>query len=114
MAIWLRFMAVMAGAGVLCVAEPLQLATASALSRVEKRVVPEYPIAAKQLKVSGASEVAITVDEQGDVVDAKIVKGNAMFSAASLAAVKQWKFTPLAKDGAPLKFGTVVTINYNQ
>jgi TonB family protein len=111
---WLQMMAGLVCVGCLCMAEPIQLAAATALARVEKRVVPEYPIAAKQLRVTGASELAITVDEQGDVVEAKIVKGNAMFSAASLAAVKQWKFTPLSKDGAPLKFGTVVTINYNQ
>jgi hypothetical protein len=33
---------------------------------------------------------------------------------ASLAAVKQWKFTPLMKDGQASKFTTVVSINYQR
>ena len=48
----------------------------------------------------------------GDVGEAKVVRGNAVLSAASLAAVKQWKFTPLVQDGQPAKFATVVLFNY--
>jgi TonB family protein len=66
------------------------------------------------LNVTGEQEVAITVGPQGDVEDAKVLKGNAMFSQASLAAVKQWKFTPLVKDGAPAKFTTVIVFNYQK
>ncbi|HNY39320.1 MAG TPA: energy transducer TonB, partial [Bryobacteraceae bacterium] len=52
-------------------AETVNLPTASAMTRVAKRVAPQYPPAARQLNVSGSQEVEITVDEQGSVVDAK-------------------------------------------
>jgi hypothetical protein len=37
-----------------------------------------------------------------------------MFSSASTAAAKQWKFTPLSKDGAASEFMTVLVFNYGQ
>ncbi len=94
--------------------EPLNIATASAMARVTKKVAPDFPAAARQLNVSGQQEVLVTVGVNGDVEDAKVLKGNAMFSASSLAAVRQWKFTPLAKDGAPSKFTTTVIFNYQK
>jgi len=94
--------------------EPTQLATPTALARLVKKVAPDYPPAAKQLNVQGSQEVSITVNASGDVEDAKVVKGNAMFTQASLAAVKQWKFTPLLKDGAPVKFSAVILFTYTK
>jgi TonB family protein len=92
--------------------EPAQLSTALAMARAAKKVNPEYPAAARQLGISGTQDVAITVNEQGDVLDAKVTKGNAMFSNASIAAVKQWKFTPYVKDGTALKFSTTIMFTY--
>jgi len=94
--------------------EPTQLAAPTALARLVKKVAPDYPAAAKQLNVQGSQEVSITVNTSGDVEDAKVVKGNAMFTQASLAAVKQWKFTPLLKDGTPVKFSAVITFTYTK
>jgi len=112
---WIRSLVMLAAAAipaVVCAQEPLQIATASAMARVTKKIPPEFPMTAKQLNLSGQQDVALVVGASGDVEDAKVVKGNAVFSAASLAAVKQWKFTPLLKDGQPSKFATVVMINY--
>lgn len=95
-------------------AEGLTIPTASAMSRVAKKVAPVYPAAARQLNVSGTQDVEIVVDESGSVVDAKVLKGNAMFSASSIAAVKQWKFTPLVQDGAATSFTTVIVFNYTR
>lgn len=90
------------------------LPTSAAMARVTKRVAPEYPVAARQLNIQGTQEIAVTVSESGDVEDAKVLKGNAMFSQSSLAAIKQWKFTPLDKDGSPAKFSSVIVINYTK
>ncbi|MBI5084575.1 MAG: energy transducer TonB, partial [Acidobacteria bacterium] len=75
---------------------------------------PDFPLAAKQLNVSGQQEVSIVVNAQGDVEDAKVIKGNAMFSQASLTAVRQWKFTPMVKDGQAVKFASVIIFNYQR
>ncbi|WP_321474769.1 energy transducer TonB [uncultured Paludibaculum sp.] len=90
------------------------MTTANAISRASKRVTPEYPIAARQLNIQGQQEVAIEVNAQGDVTEAKVLKGNAMFTAASVAAAKQWKFAPYTKDGQAVKFSSVLVFNYTK
>jgi len=112
---WARIFALLTAAvvpAVVCAQEPQQVATASAMARVTKKVAPDYPHAAKQLNLTGQQDIAVVVSATGDVEEAKVVKGNAVFSSASLAAVKQWKFTPLLKDGQPTKFTTVLMFNY--
>ncbi|MGJ5817609.1 energy transducer TonB [Paludibaculum fermentans] len=101
--------------GAVCQAqEENSMTTANALARAAKRVSPEYPIAARQLNIQGQQEVAIVVNAQGDVSEAKVMKGNAMFTSASVAAAKQWKFSPLTKDGQPMGFTTVLIFSYTK
>lgn len=112
---WMRSLVLLMAAtipGIMCAEEPLQVATASAMARVTKKVAPDFPPVAKQLNLTGQQDVAVVVSATGDVEEAKVVKGNAVFSTASLAAVKQWKFTPLLKDGQPMKFATVLIFSY--
>lgn len=86
--------------------------TAVAMARATKKVAPDFPAAAKQLNVTGMSEVEVQVTEAGEVAEAKVLKGNAIFSANSMAAARQWKFTPMVKDGAAQRFTTVLVFNY--
>lgn len=90
------------------------ITTANAMVRASKKVSPEFPMAAKQLHISGSQEVQVTVSKTGDVTEAKVLKGNAMFSASSTAAAKQWKFAPLVKDGVATEFTAVLVFNYGQ
>ncbi len=101
-------------AGSVMAEDAVPLATPSALARVAKKVTPDFPTAAKQLNLNGTQDVEVTVSATGDVESAKVLKGNAIFSNSSLAAVKQWKFNPLVKDGQPVRFTTVLSINYQR
>jgi TonB family protein len=101
-------------AGTAVLAEVPTITTANAMARATKKVSPEFPVAAKQLHITGSQEVQVTVSKSGDVVETKILKGNAMFSNASTAAAKQWKFSPLVKDGEASEFTAVLVFNYGQ
>lgn len=111
---WIRCAVLVAIAMAFPVSAQQEITTANAMGRVLKKVAPAFPVAAKQLNVTGSQDVQIVVDEQGNVIDAKVLKGNALFTQSSLAAVKEWKFTPLLSDGQPVKFTTVVTFNYTK
>jgi TonB family protein len=110
---WAVLVAVAATAAV-SAQDATAIPTPTAMARATKKVTPQFPPAAKQLNVMGQQEVSIVVGTTGDVEEAKVLKGNAMFSQSSLAAVKQWKFTPLTKDGAPAKFSTVIVFSYQR
>jgi protein TonB len=55
---------------------------------------PAYPAAARAAGTQGVVVVRLTIDEQGNVKDAKVVKGDSNFDDAVLAAVKSWKYEP--------------------
>ncbi len=106
-------LALAAGTAVLADEAPT-ITTANAMVRATKKVSPEFPIAAKQLHITGSQEIQVTVSKSGDVIGAKVLKGNAMFSQSSTAAAKQWKFSPLVKDGIASEFTAVLVFNYGQ
>jgi len=67
---------------------------------------PDYPRLARQANSEGIVWVAVYVDENGNVVDAKIYKSsgsNAGLDEAALAAAWKCKFKPAIQNGRPTK-----------
>jgi TonB family protein len=88
--------------GMLASAE-MRIGTDDAMKAATKKVPPDYPSIAKQLRVAGTVEVDVTIDAKGDVESVKVVSGNALLTPAVLTAVKKWKFTPFQQEGVPTK-----------
>ena len=87
----LRLAQVAALALVIASAMPVRAADARA---IKTRVAPTYPEIAKRMRITGAVRVAVTVDAEGKVIDAKTISGNRMLGAAAEDAVRKWKFEP--------------------
>jgi TonB family protein len=78
-----------------------------------KRVQPAYPAIAKAASAKGAVQVQITVDENGEVIGARVINGQPMFNDAALQAAKQWRFKPTEMSGSPVKTQGVLTFNFD-
>jgi TonB family protein len=53
--------------------------------------------------MTGDVVVEITIDEQGNVVEAKVLQGLApLVDQRVLAAVEKWHFAPATRNGAPI------------
>ena len=78
-----------------------------------KRVEPAYPPLAKAAGVSGAVVVEVTVDEQGDVISARVISGHPLLKDSALAAARGWKFTPTQLSGSPVKVIGTMTFNFS-
>ncbi|MGA3294951.1 MAG: TonB family protein [Candidatus Acidiferrales bacterium] len=63
---------------------------------------PDYPLPAKQARVSGAVEVNFTIDANGQVRDVKVTKGPALLESAAVEAVQEWRYKPARLDGVPV------------
>jgi protein TonB len=62
-----------------------------------------YPEAARRAGVEGLVIVAITVDSDGNVTDAKIVSGPGYgLEEAALQGIKKFRFKPATKNGEPV------------
>lgn len=72
-----------------------------ALRAVVKKVQPEYNPIARQMRVQGDVEVEARVSDSGEVVEVKVLTGNALLTAPVLKAVKEWRFTPFQENGKP-------------
>jgi TonB family protein len=68
-----------------------------------KQTQPDYPAAARPEGVEGEVHLLVTLDAQGNVTGAEPLAGPAVLRAAAVAAVKQWKFRPVIRDGQPVR-----------
>jgi TonB family protein len=72
---------------------------------------PVYPSIAKQINASGEVQVAIVIDENGRVIEAKAVKGHPVLRAAAEDAARKWVFKPTLLDGKPVSHtGTLIFV----
>ncbi|MEP7038625.1 MAG: TonB family protein, partial [Acidobacteriota bacterium] len=63
---------------------------------------PVYPAAARAVKASGAVNVLVTVDENGDIIEANAISGHPLLFQSAVAAARQAKFQPTLLSGKPV------------
>jgi protein TonB len=73
---------------------------------------PIYPAMAKQIRLQGAVNIQILVDEQGKVVSAQVVSGHPILSGPARDAAMRARFTPTILNGVPMKIQGVITYNF--
>jgi protein TonB len=76
------------------------------------QVHPDYPVLAKQARVQGQVQVDATLDEQGNVIDMKVVSGPPLLYQAALDALKKWKYEPTYLNDQPVSVELIVTITF--
>lgn len=78
------------------------------------RSEPHYPTLSGTRGVEGYAIIDFAVNEQGMVVDPKVVssKGGKGFETASLNAVKNWRYAPKFENGKPVTTRTKVQMNF--
>jgi TonB family protein len=77
-----------------------------------KDVAPVYPPVAKSARVGGTVQVELTVDPNGKVADARVLKSVPLLDHAALEAVKQWEYTPTRVKGVAVPVLVNVGINF--
>lgn len=80
-----------------------------------KDVYPKYPELARKARIEGIVILEAIIDENGNVVKARILRspGKAFgFDDAALEAVKQWKFKPGLQNGVPVPVIYALTVQF--
>jgi TonB family protein len=80
--------------------------------KLVKQVDPVYPEAARQAGVEGVVILEAKADEQGNVMDARVLRSVAPLDQAAVDAVRQWKYEPLVIDGKARKMVFTVTVRF--
>jgi protein TonB len=76
-------------------------------------VNPEYPALARQTRIQGIVVVEAIIDEEGNVVQARVVSGHPLLIDAALKAVLQWKYEPTSLNGQPVSVELQVQVHFN-
>ena len=85
-----------------------ETATDAAKRKVKSRVVPDFPVLAKQMNVTGKVKIEATISADGHVTSTKVVGGSPLLVGAALDAVKKWRF-----EAAPKESTEIIEFNFN-
>jgi len=77
------------------------------------KIVPKYPVLARNMRIGGKIEVDADVDEQGRVTRAQAVSGPLQLRFAAETALKQWRFTPAKLNGTNVKSTVRIDVVFN-
>ena len=92
-------------------ASPLNVG--SLVSYATAQTKPVYPIAAKNMRMTGVVKVEVLVNENGEVSEVQTATGPSMLQRAATDAVKKWKFKPFVRAGQPVKASGFVNFNFS-
>jgi protein TonB len=76
------------------------------------QVRPEFPVLARQARIQGQVQIDAVLDEQGNVVEMKVVSGPPLLYQAALDALKKWKYEPTYLNDQPIAVQMIVTITF--
>jgi periplasmic protein TonB len=74
---------------------------------------PQFPEEARRRGESGLVTLLISISADGKVTDARVVTGNLVFAPNSIAAVRQWVYSPARLDGRPVASTAEVSLRFN-
>jgi TonB family protein len=76
-------------------------------------VRPAYPPEAQAAGIQGVVIIEATIDVEGHVGDAKVLRSIPQLDEPALTAVRQWEFTPTKVNGVPVPVVMTVTVNFS-
>ena len=75
---------------------------------------PPYPLAAKAVGASGAVNVQVTIDEQGNVISAKAVSGHPLLRDVAERAARSARFSPTYLSKVAVKVNGLIVYNFTR
>ncbi len=79
-------------------------------ARVVQRVDPPYPPEAVQQGLEATVVIEALVDANGTIAGLRVIRGDPVFDAAAVNAVKQWRCSPASLNGQPVQGLLIVTL----
>jgi protein TonB len=91
---------------------PARLSQGVSGGQLLSSILPEYPAAARRLRLEGEVVLLATVMEDGTVGDIKVVKGSPLLAQSAVDAVKNWRYQPYQLNGQPVKNDTKIVVDF--
>jgi protein TonB len=82
------------------------------LGALVRKVLPEYPAIAKQMRQQGAVVLIATIGRDGRVENVQPLRGPALLVGPAMRAVEQWQYRPYILNHEPVEVQTEITVNF--
>jgi TonB family protein len=79
----------------------------------DSRVAPVYPPIARAARIQGTVVFEVRIGVTGKIESMKVVSGPPILQQAAIDCLKQWRWRPFAKDGAPIAAEGPVSIEFS-
>jgi TonB family protein len=91
-----------------------RLSVAAIILQREYAPDPEFPELAREQDLSGYVDLEFTVNSDGSVADVAVLKSQpaGVFEKSAVAAVSQWRYRPLERDGVPVSEHARLRLNF--
>jgi periplasmic protein TonB len=96
-------------------AKPTRLRISSGVAEGLKThdVQPKYPQEARERGIEGDVLLQATIDTKGNIINLRAVQGDTILIAASMDAVKKWRYRPYKLNGEPVEVETTIKIQFH-
>jgi TonB family protein len=74
------------------------------------KVKPEYPPETRLAHIKGTVLLRVLIDEEGRVVDLRLISGPKELAPAAVNAVQQWRYRPYLLTGNPIQVDTEASV----
>jgi len=82
------------------------------LGALVRKVLPEYPAIAKQMRQQGAVVLMATIGKDGRVENVQPLRGPALLVGPAIRAVEQWQYRPYILNHEAVEVQTQITVNF--
>jgi TonB family protein len=79
---------------------------------VLNRIEPDYTEYARERHLQGTVILNVHIGKDGIVQGLSGIAGDSQLTLLAAKAVRQWKFAPLVRNGAPVSFESQITLNF--
>jgi protein TonB len=90
----------------------IRLGGAVQAAKLINRVIPVYPLLAKQARVAGTVKLIGIVGRDGRVQQLQVISGHPLLIQAALDAVRQWLYHPTLLNGDPVEVVAPIDVHF--
>jgi periplasmic protein TonB len=83
--------------------EPLRVGGQIQAAKILRKVIPVYPLLARQARVSGVVHLVGVIAKDGTIERLELVSGHPLLARAAMDAVRQWVYRPTLLNGEPVE-----------
>ncbi len=81
-------------------------------AKIIRRVMPEYPKLARDMRISGVVRLVGVIGRDGAIKELKVAQGHPLLVNAALNAVRQWIYSPTLLNGEPVEVIAPIDVNF--